>query len=89
MDASQIELATQLAEIDADALKSIAMAIAAGIGVLGPGLGIGILVSKALEAIGRNPEAAPKIQSTMILGVVFVEALAIFALVVAFLIKFL
>lgn len=89
MDPEQIQLATELAQVDADALKSIAMAIAAGVGVLGPGLGIGILVSKALEAIGRNPEAAPKIQSTMILGVVFVEALAIFALVVAFLIKFL
>lgn len=89
MDPEQIQLATELANVDADALKSIAMAIAAGVGVLGPGLGIGILVSKALEAIGRNPEAAPKIQSTMILGVVFVEALAIFALVVAFLIKFL
>lgn len=85
----QIELAREVANLDADAVKSIAMAIAAGLGVLGPGIGLGILVSKALEAIGRNPEAAGKIQSTMILGVVFVEALAIFALVVAFLIKFL
>jgi F-type H+-transporting ATPase subunit c len=89
MDPVQLELARELAQIDADAMKSIAMAIAAGVGVFGPGLGLGILVSKALEAIGRNPEAAGKIQSTMILGVVFVEALAIFALVVAFLIKFL
>lgn len=84
----QIEVATQIANIDADGLKAIAMAIAAGVGVFGPGIGIGILVSKALEAIGRNPEASGKIQSTMILGIVFVEALAIFALVVAFIIKF-
>lgn len=84
----QIEVATEIAKLDADAMKSIAMAIAAGIGVLGPGIGIGILVSRALDAIGRNPEAAPKVQSTMILGIVFVEALAIFALVVAFIIKF-
>ena len=84
----QIEVATQIANIDANGLKAIAMAIAAGVGVFGPGIGIGILVSKALEAIGRNPEASGKIQSTMILGIVFVEALAIFALVVAFIIKF-
>ena len=84
----EIEFALQASQMNADAMKAIAMAIAAGIGVLGPGIGIGILVSKALEAIGRNPEAASKVQSTMILGIVFVEALAIFALVVAFVIKF-
>jgi F-type H+-transporting ATPase subunit c len=84
----QIEVATQIAQIDADGVKAIAMAIAAGIGVLGPGIGIGMLVSKALEAIGRNPEAAGQIQATMFIGIAFVEALAIFALVVAFVIKF-
>ncbi len=84
----QIEVATQIANIDADGMKAIAMAIAAGIGVFGPGIGIGMLVSKALEAIGRNPEAAGKIQATMFIGIAFVEALAIFALVVAFVIKF-
>ena len=75
-------------EITLEAYKAIAMAIAAGVGVLGPGIGIGMLVARALEAIGRNPEAAPKIQATMFIGVAFVEALAIFALVVAFVIKF-
>ncbi len=69
-------------------MKALAMAIAAGVGVLGPGIGIGMLVSKALEAIGRNPEAAGKVQATMFIGIAFVEALAIFALVVAFVIKF-
>lgn len=85
---SEMELALQVSQLNADAIKAIAMAIAAGLGVLGPGIGIGILVSRALEAIGRNPEAAGKVQSTMILGIVFVEALAIFALVVAFVIRF-
>jgi F-type H+-transporting ATPase subunit c len=84
----EMEFALQASQMSADAIKAIAMAIAAGIGVLGPGIGIGILVSRALEAIGRNPESAGKIQSTMILGIVFVDALAIFALVVAFIIKF-
>ncbi len=83
-----MELALEASKMSADAIKSIAMALAAGIGVLGPGIGIGILVSKALEGIARNPEAAPKIQSSMILGIAFVEALGIFALVVAFIIKF-
>lgn len=83
-----MEIAMELATINADALKAVAMGIAAGFGVLGPGIGLGILVSKALEAIGRNPEAAGKVQATMFIGIAFVEALAIFALVVAFIIKF-
>lgn len=85
---TELEMAMQIAEINADSMKAIAMAIAAGIGVFGPGIGIGILVSRALEAIGRNPEAAGKVQATMFIGIAFVEALAIFALVVAFVIKF-
>ncbi len=64
------------------------MAIVVGIGVIGPALGIGNLVGKALEALGRNPEASGKIMSTMFIGVAFTEALAIFALVVGFIIKF-
>lgn len=84
----ETEIAMQLAQMSADSIKAIGMGLAAGIGVLGPGIGIGILVSRALEAIGRNPEAAGKITPTMFIGIAFVEALAIFALVVAFLIKF-
>lgn len=85
---TEIEFALEASQMSADAIKAIAMAIAAGVGVLGPGIGIGMLVSKALEGIARNPEAAGKIQSSMILGIAFVEALGIFALVVAFVIKF-
>jgi F-type H+-transporting ATPase subunit c len=85
---TELETALQIAEVNADALKAVAMAVAAAVGVFGPGIGIGMLVSKALEAIGRNPEAAGKIQATMFIGIAFVEALAIFALVVAFVIKF-
>jgi F-type H+-transporting ATPase subunit c len=64
------------------------MAIVVGIGVVGPAVGIGNLVGKALEAIGRNPDASGKITTTMFIGVAFTEALAIFALVVGFIIKF-
>lgn len=84
----ELKTAIEIAQINADAMKAVAMAIAAGVGVFGPGIGIGMLVARALEAIGRNPEAAPKIQATMFIGIAFVEALAIFALVVAFVIKF-
>lgn len=66
----------------------IGMALAAGLGVIGPGLGIGLIGSGAMQAIGRNPEASGKIVSNMILAIVFTEALGILALVVAFIIKF-
>ena len=58
------------------------------IGVIAPALAIGIMSAKAMEAIGRNPEAAPKIQTAMILAIAFAEAIAIYALVVALIIKF-
>ena len=74
--------------MELEAAKAIAMAIAVGVGVLGPGIGIGIIAGRALEAIGRNPEAAGKVQTTMFIGIAFTEALAIFALVVGFIIKF-
>ncbi len=74
--------------MDIDSAKIIAFAIVVGLGVIGPGIGLGILVSKALEAIGRNPEASSTIQTTMFIGIAVTEALAIFALVVGFIIKF-
>lgn len=64
------------------------MAIVVGLGVIGPGIGLGILVSKALEAIGRNPEAAGTIQTTMYVGIAVTDVLAIFAVVIGFIIKF-
>ena len=65
-----------------------AMAIAAGLGVLGPAIGIGMIGGKAMDAIGRNPEASGKVASNMILAIAFAEALGILALVVAFIIRF-
>ena len=69
-------------------MQDLAVGLAMGIGALGPGIGIGLLVSKAVEAIGRNPEASGKIQTNMILGMAFAEAIAIYALVVALIILF-
>ncbi len=74
--------------MDPVSAKTLGMALVVGLGVIGPGIGLGILVSKALEAIGRNPEASSTIQTTMFIGIAFTEALAIFALVVGFIIKF-
>ncbi|MDA1256323.1 MAG: ATP synthase F0 subunit C [Chloroflexi bacterium] len=69
-------------------LKSIAAGLAIGLGALGPGLGIGMLAGKAMEALGRNPEARGAIQQNMILAIAFAEAIAIYALVVAIIIIF-
>ncbi|MBI3638185.1 ATP synthase F0 subunit C [Candidatus Wolfebacteria bacterium] len=74
--------------MEPEVLKSFAAAATIAIGAFGPALAIGMLASKAMEAIGRNPEAASKIQTAMILAIAFAEAIAIYALVVALIIKF-
>ncbi len=74
--------------MEAESAQLFAMAIAAGLGVLGPAIGIGMIGSKAMDAIGRNPEASGKVVSNMILAIVFAEALGILAIVVSFIIRF-
>jgi len=71
-----------------DAAKAIGAALAIGLGGIGPGLGIGIAVRGAMEALGRNPEAAGDIRSTMIIGAALAEAVAIYAFVIAIIIAF-
>jgi len=68
--------------------KALAMAFAIGLGAIGPGIGIGMIGKGALEAMGRNPNASAKIQSSAILYIAFAEAVAIYALVIAFIIGF-
>ena len=65
----------------------LAKALAIGIGAIGPGIGIGMIGAKAMESIGRNPESASKIMVPMLLVSAFAEAIAIYALVIAFSIK--
>ena len=72
----------------AEALRNIGAGLAIGLGAIGPGIGIGLLAAKAMESLGRNPEAAGPIQQNMILAIAFAEAIAIYALVVAIIIKF-
>ncbi len=74
--------------MEAESAQLFAMAIAAGLGVFGPAIGIGMIGSKAMDAIGRNPEASGKVVSNMILAIVFAEALGILAIVVSFIIRF-
>ncbi len=62
----------------------LAKALAIGLGSLGPGLGIGLIGAKAMEAIGRNPEVSGKILVPMLLAAAFAEAVSIYALIIAF-----
>ena len=71
-----------------EAARLLATGLAIGLGAIGPGIGIGVLVGGALQAIGRNPEAEGSIRTNMFLGIVFAESLTIFALVIAFMIGF-
>jgi F-type H+-transporting ATPase subunit c len=78
---------TQIAISD-DGIKFIGAGIAMGLGAFGPAIAIGNLVRGAMEALGRNPEAQPVIQTNMILGLAFAEAIGIYALVTAVMIGF-
>jgi len=66
----------------------MAAALAMGLGAIGPGIGIGLAVKGAMEALGRNPEAEGAIRTTMIIGAALAEAVAIYALVIAIIIAF-
>lgn len=70
------------------AIRTVMMGITVALGGIAPAVAIGLLTAKALEAMGRNPEAANEIRTSMILGVAFAEAIAIYSLVVALIIKF-
>lgn len=74
--------------MDIEAGKLVGTALAIGLGAIGPGIGIGIIGGKAVEALGRNPEAEGQVRTMMILGIAFAEAVAIYALVIALIIKF-
>ncbi len=82
------QAAPVLQEEGGDRFQSIAAGLAIGLGALGPGLGIGLAVRGAMDAIGRNPEAAGDVRTTLIIGAALAEAVAIYALLVAILIIF-
>lgn len=74
--------------METESIALISSAVSIALGAVGPAIGIGMIGSKAVEAIGRNPEAAGKVQTMAILAIAFAEAVAIYALVVALIIKF-
>jgi F-type H+-transporting ATPase subunit c len=82
MDPNSLSAAAILAD------KNIAAAIAIGFGAIGPAIGIGLIGFGAVTALGRNPEAGARIQTLAILSIAFAEAIAIYALVIALIMKF-
>jgi F-type H+-transporting ATPase subunit c len=74
------------AQVNAAANWAIALGagLAIAIGAFGAALGQGRMAAAAMESIGRNPNAADRIQLPMILGLAFIEALALYAFVIAF-----
>lgn len=83
-----MEAATTELILNVEGLRLIATALAIGLAAIGPGIGIGIVAAGALQAIGRNPEIQGTVVTYMFLGIAFTEALAIFGLVISFLIGF-
>jgi len=71
-----------------DIFKIIIPGLTIALGVIFPALVIGKIGSEAMKAIGRNPEASSKIQTAMILAIAFAEAIAIYVLVIALILKF-
>ncbi|MCD8484604.1 ATP synthase F0 subunit C [Candidatus Woesebacteria bacterium] len=69
-------------------MDNLPVALTIALGAIAPAISIGIIGKAGLESIGRNPEAASKIQAAMVLVAAFAEAIAIYALVVALIIKF-
>jgi F-type H+-transporting ATPase subunit c len=83
------QLVGVLAQVEGDlseGLGSVGKGLVYGLAAIGPGIGIGFLVGKAVEAMARQPEAAGMVRTTMFLGIAFVEALALFGFVLSFII---
>jgi F-type H+-transporting ATPase subunit c len=71
--------------MDYRAMLGLALPLGVGLAAIGSGIGLGRAVGSAMEAMGRQPEASGKIQVAMVIGAAFIEALTIYALVVAIL----
>lgn len=74
--------------MDINTTRLVMTGVTIAVGGLVPALAIGLITAKGLEAIGRNPEAAGEVRTSMILGLAFAEAIAIYALVAGLIIKF-
>ena len=74
--------------MDAEGAKLLGAGIAMGVGALGPGLGLGLMIGKALESIARQPEVSGEIRTTMFIGIGVTEAVALYAFVIALILIF-
>lgn len=74
--------------MEIESARVLAIGVIMAVGTIAPAIAIAMIGSKGAEAIGRNPEAAAKVQTAMILAIAFAEAIAIYALVVALILKF-
>jgi F-type H+-transporting ATPase subunit c len=75
-----------LAAMDVSAALGLSAPLGVGLAALGSGIGLGLAVGSAMEAIGRQPEASGKILTNMIIGAALIEALTIYALIVFFIV---
>ena len=71
-----------------NAMAAVGAGFAYGLAAIGPGVGIGIVVGNAVQAMARQPESAGMVRTTMFLGIAFTEALALIGFVVFILLKF-
>jgi F-type H+-transporting ATPase subunit c len=74
--------------MDAEAAKLLGAGLAMGLGAVGPGVGLGIMIGKALEAIARQPEVSGELRTNMFIGIGVTEAVALYAFVVALILIF-
>lgn len=74
--------------MELEAAKLIAAGLCMGVGSIGPALGEGMIASKAMEAMGRNPEVSDKLFSNMVVSMAITESTGIYSLVVALIILF-
>jgi F-type H+-transporting ATPase subunit c len=74
--------------MEAAGLAYLGGGLSIGLGACGAGIGMGILVGKTVEGMARQPEVSGLLRTTMIIGIAFVEALALYALVISFLLIF-
>jgi F-type H+-transporting ATPase subunit c len=84
---ADLALLAQAAEDAVNIGVPIGKGLVYGLAAIGPGIGIGFLVGKAVEAMARQPEAAGMVRTTMFLGIAFVEALALFGFVLSFIVS--
>lgn len=82
------DAADTASEDDSTSARAIGSAIAIGLAALGGAIGMGLLIAKSVEGISRQPEAEGKIRTNMMLGIVFIETVVIYALIIAILIIF-